>query len=293
MGFNLTGTGVAIVTPFNDDLSIDFGSMEKMINHTIAGKLDYIAIMGTTGEPATLSLEEKKELLAFSKKCIAGRVPLVVGIGGYNTAEVISLINEFDLKGVSAILSVSPYYNKPSQEGIYAHYKALSEASPLPIIVYNVPGRTGSNIEARTIIRLANDCPNLLGVKEASGNMGQIMQILKNKPASFQVISGDDALTLPMISLGAEGVISVIANSHPEAYSNLVNHALKGEFKEATKIQLKIIDYIDALFVEGSPSCIKAALEIAGLCKKHVRLPLTPVSDGHYSKLQELINEIS
>ena len=287
------GVGVALITPFNEDLSIDFNSLEKIINHTISGGLDFLVALGTTGEPATLSKQEKLDIVSFCKEKIDGRVPLVVGAGGNNTQQVIEDVKDFEQIGVAGILSVAPYYNKPTQKGIFEHFKAIAGATSLPIIIYNVPGRTCSNIEAKTAIELANTCKNIVSLKEASGNFSQITQVLKNAPDNFSLLSGDDALTLPMVSLGTVGVISVIANSHPRDFSNLVNSALNGDFDTANEYQYKLIDYIDALFVEGSPAGVKAAMEIMGLCKKYVRLPLVQVSEEHYVTLQKLLSEIS
>jgi 4-hydroxy-tetrahydrodipicolinate synthase len=286
------GTGVALVTPFNDDLSIDFDSLERIINHTIAGGVDFLVALGTTGEPATLTKKEKTEIIEFCKDKIAGRVPLVVGAGGNNTVQLVKEIKELNKQGVAGLLSVAPYYNKPVQQGLYEHFKAVASASDLPVIIYNVPGRTGSNIAAETALRLANDCPTIVAAKEASGNFSQIMQILKEKPEGFNLLSGDDALTLPMISLGTTGVISVVANSHPREFSSLVHAAKENNFAEANVQQYNLLNYIDALFVEGSPSGIKASLEIMGLCKRHVRLPLAPASDELYIKLQGLLSKI-
>jgi len=286
------GTGVAIVTPFNNDLSIDFDSFDKVINHVIAGGVNYIVALGTTGETATLSIPQKHAVIDFCKQKIANRVPLVIGAGGYDTQDVIDAIKTIDMKGVAGILSVAPYYNKPTQRGIFEHFKAIAGSTNAPVILYNVPARTSSNISAETAIKLAQSCKNIVALKEASGDFGQIMQIIKNKPAGFIVLSGDDALTLPMISLGARGVISVVANSHPLEFSRLVNAALKGDFTTANSYQYKLLNYIGALFAEGSPAGIKATLEIMGLCKKYVRLPLVPVSDEHYLKLQQLLSSI-
>jgi 4-hydroxy-tetrahydrodipicolinate synthase len=292
MSTNFEGTGVALITPFNDDLSIDYSSLEKVINHAISGGVEFLVTLGTTGEPATLTHQEKKDIIAFCKEKIKGRVPLVVGAGGNNTAQVIEEINELDINGIAGLLSVAPYYNKPTQKGLFEHFKAIAGATTLPIIIYNVPGRTGSNISAITALQVAEKCKNIVAVKEASGDFSQIMQVLKNKPDSFNMLSGDDALTLPMISLGTQGVISVVANSHPREFSELVRAALKNDYDTANAYQFKLIDYIDALFTEGSPAGVKAAMEIMGLCKKHVRLPLVSVPDEHYVKLQELLSEI-
>lgn len=287
------GIGVALITPFNEDLSIDFNSLEKVINHTIDGGVDFLVALGTTGEPATLSSDEKKEVVAFCKDKINGRVPLVVGAGGNNTLEVISDIKSFEEFKIDAILSVAPYYNKPTQRGILEHFKAIANSTELPVIIYNVPGRTCSNIDSATTLELANTCKNIVSLKEASGDFNQIMQVLKNEPENFSLLSGDDALTLPMIALGTSGVISVIANSHPREFTNLVNAALSGDLDTANTYQYKLLDYIDALFAEGSPSGVKAAMEIMGLCKKYVRLPLVPVSDEHYNKIEGLLKVIN
>jgi 4-hydroxy-tetrahydrodipicolinate synthase len=286
------GTGVAIVTPFNSDLSIDFDSFDKIINHVISGGVNYIVALGTTGETATLSVQEKHSVIDFCKQKIANRVPLVIGAGGYDTHDVIEALKTIDMKGVSGILSVAPYYNRPTQRGIYEHFKAIAGSTSMPVILYNVPGRTCSNISAEIAIKLAQNCKNIVALKEASGDFAQIMQLIKNKPEGFIILSGDDAITLPMISLGAKGVISVVANSHPLEFSRLVNAALKSEFTTANSYQYKLLDYIGALFTEGSPAGVKASLEIMGLCKKHVRLPLVPVSDEHYLKLQKLLSTI-
>lgn len=286
------GTGVAIITPFTEEGSIDFGSLEKTLNHVINGGVDYIVAMGTTAETATLSSEEKSSLIDFFKKSLNGKLPLVLGAGGNNTAEVVKTIKSIDKEGVAAILSVAPYYNKPGQEGIKLHFKAIAESTDLPIIIYNVPGRTSSNISASTAISLANEHSNIIAVKEASGNFTQIMDIIKNKPEGFEVLSGDDALTLPMICLGAKGVISVVANSHPKEFSSLVKAALAKDFDTANKYQYQLIDYINGLFEEGSPSGLKAALSHIGLAKNYVRLPLVPVSDKHSAKMKQLLQNI-
>ncbi len=289
---NFEGTGVALITPFNEDLSIDFDSLDKLINHIISGGVDFLVALGTTGEPATLTNEEKTSVIDFCIEKIDGRVPLIVGAGGNNTTKAIEEVKDLENKNIAGILSVSPYYNKPNQSGIFEHFKAIANATKLPIIIYNVPGRTGSNINADTTIKLANTCNNIVAVKEASGNFGQFMQILKNKPDNFALLSGDDGLTLPMISLGAKGVISVIANSHPREFCNLINAARTNNYKTAQTEQFKLIDYINLLFEEGSPTGVKAALEIMGICNKHVRLPLAPASEELYIKLQEQLNDI-
>lgn len=286
---NLRGTGTAIVTPFDEERNIDFDALEKIIDFQINNGIDNIVVLGTTGESVTLSSEEKKEVTKFIVDKVNKRVPLVLGIGGYNTNDVTNAIKNTDLNGISAILSVAPYYNKPSQEGIYQHYKEIAKVSHLPIILYNVPGRTSSNISAETVLRLANDYENIVAIKEASGDFTQIMKIIKDKPDDFKVISGDDALTLPMISLGGEGVISVIANAFPKEYSSLVNSALSNDFEKANSYQYKLFDLIQAIFEEGSPTGIKTALNVLGYSKKYVRLPLVESSDELQRKIDELI----
>ncbi len=272
------GTGVAIITPFTLSKAIDFDAYERMINHVIKGGVDYIVALGTTGEAPTLSKLEKQTFIEFSVAKITGRIPLVVGIGGNNTSGVVEAIQAMPLNGVDGILSVSPYYNKPQQEGIYQHFKAIAEASPLPVILYTVPGRTGGNISAETTIRLANDFPNIAGIKEASGNLDQIYQVLKHRPENFLVISGDDGLTLPMLAMGADGVISVVANAYPKGFSSMVKFGMEGDFSRARKIHFQLIDLINALFADGSPGGIKALLELKGFCQNVVRLPLVTIN---------------
>ncbi|MEI7498828.1 MAG: 4-hydroxy-tetrahydrodipicolinate synthase [Bacteroidota bacterium] len=292
-GYNkFKGTGVAIITPFTKLETIDFEAYERVINHLIQGGVDFIVTLGTTGEASTISKNEKKALIEFSVKTINKRVPLVVGIGGNCTSDVVLAIHGSPLKGVDAILSVCPYYNKPQQEGIYQHFKIIAEASPVPVIIYTVPGRTSSNINATTTLRLANDCQNIVGIKEASGNFDQIFQVLKNRPDDFLVLSGDDALTLPLISAGADGVISVTANAYPKEFSEMVRLGLSGDFKQARTIHYKLIDFINALFVDGSPAGIKSALEIKQLCNSYTRLPLVQVNQEVYKLINKLINQL-
>jgi 4-hydroxy-tetrahydrodipicolinate synthase len=287
-----TGTGVALVTPFERDGKIDFKDLDKVVNHVIEGGVEYVVVLGTTGEPATLSKEEKKLVVRQVIKSVNKRIPVIIGIGGNNTLDVIDTIKNTNLDGISAILSVAPYYNKPTQKGLYAHFSAIAKESPLPIIIYNVPGRTACNISAETIIKLANDHKNIVGVKEASGDMVQIMKIIKNKPSGFQVISGDDALTLPMIYCGATGVISVIANSHPGIYSDMVRAALKHDYKVANILHYKVLDFISVLFEEGSPAGVKTALNLQGICGTQVRLPLVESSPEHTAKMKIMMTDI-
>jgi len=285
----LRGTGVAIVTPFKKSGAIDFDAFEQIIQHIIQGGVDFIVVLGTTGEASTLSKQEKKTLIEFSVEKIGKRVPLVVGIGGNNTSEVVLSIHGTPFKEVDAILSVCPYYNKPQQEGIYQHFRIIAESSPVPVILYTVPGRTSSNINASTTLRLARDCPNIIGIKEASGNFDQIYQVLKGRPKGFLVLSGDDGLTLPLLAVGADGVISVIANLLPEKFSLMVRHGLEGDFEKARTLHFELIEIINALFADGSPAGIKAALDIKKLCSNYLRLPLVPVNKETYHLIHSLI----
>ena len=279
------GLGVALITPFRANGTIDHAALSKVVEHQIIGGIDYLVVMGTTGESATLNKEEKKQLLAHVVEIVHNRVPIVLGIGGNDTAEVAGQLQAFELDGVDAILSVSPYYNKPTQEGIYQHYKALAQVSLRPIILYNVPGRTMSNISAETTLRLARDFKNIIGIKEASGNLDQIALILKHRPKGFLVISGDDALTLPILALGGDGVISVVGNGLPLEFSKLVRAAMKGDMETARTEHLKLIELITLLFVEGNPGGIKEVLKFIGLCENHLRLPLVPVSKATADRL--------
>ncbi|AMM52352.1 dihydrodipicolinate synthase [Rufibacter sp. DG15C] len=276
---SLRGTGVALVTPFQADHSIDLDAFARLIEYNLSNGVDYLVVNGTTGESVTTTPEEKKQLLAFAKKQIAGRVPLVYGIGGNNTQAVVELIKNADLSGVDALLSVSPYYNKPSQEGIYLHYTAVADASPVPVILYNVPGRTGSNVTAATTLRLAQH-PNIIGIKEASGNMEQCMAIVEDKPEGFLVISGEDMLTVPMISIGMDGIISVLANAFPARFSRMTKLALEGNYQEAGALQRSFLAVNPLMYEEGNPVGVKFALEQVGICSAHVRLPLAPASDS-------------
>jgi 4-hydroxy-tetrahydrodipicolinate synthase len=286
------GTGVAIVTPFKNDSSVDFSAFGRVVNHVIKGGVNYIVVLGTTGESVTLSKDEKKAVICYIKEAIDGRVPLVVGIGGNNTQEIISQIRNTDLTGVDGILSVAPYYNKPNQRGLYQHFKAIATSSPLPLILYNVPGRTGSNISAETCIQLASDFENIVGIKEASGDMEQVMKIVKGKPENFLVISGNDMDIIPISALGGSGVISVLANAFPAQCSELVNHSLKHNFKSAREIQFQLLEIIELLFADGNPAGVKAMLNIMNLCSNNLRLPLVPVTKPMYTRIQKAIDEI-
>lgn len=283
------GLGIAMVTPFLKNGEIDFDGLTALTNHLVDGGVDFLVVQGTTGEPATMNLSEQQTVLEHVKKINAGRLPLVFGQGGNNTRAVIDGFKDFDFTGVDAILSASPYYNKPTQEGIYQHYKALSENCPVDIILYNVPGRTASNMSASTTLRLAHDFENVIAVKEASGDLGQVAQIIKGKPEGFAVISGDDPLVTPHISIGGDGVISVIGNAIPKDFGKLTHDAINGDYKSAAAMHIRLLDLIDLLFVEGNPGGIKAALETKGICGDFVRLPLVQVSAATKSAIKREI----
>lgn len=286
------GTGVAIVTPFKNDSSIDFAATGRIVNHVIEGGVNYIVVMGTTGESVTLTADEKKALISFVVEVVDKRVPVVAGIGGYNTREVVTCIRNTDLTGVDGILSVAPYYNKPNQRGLFEHFKEIATCSPLPVIIYNVPGRTCSNILPETCLKLAGECQNIIGIKEASGDMSQIMKILKDKPENFLVISGDDMITLPVIAAGGSGVISVLANAFPSQWSEMVNHAMRTNLKAAREIHYKYMEMIEMLFIEGNPAGIKAIMSILGISQNILRLPLVPVTKATYQKIQKAVEDI-
>ena len=279
------GTGVAMVTPFHADGEVDYEALRRLIDFLIEGGVEYLVSLGTTGESVTLSKDEKKKIWSFTAEVNNGRVPLVAGIAGNNTAEVVNEIKAFDTKGYDAILSASPNYNKPTQEGIYQHYKAIAEASALPVLLYNVPSRTGSNVSAETTIRLANDFKNIIGIKEASGNFDQLNQIARDKPADFLLISGDDPISLPMMALGSVGVISVVGNALPREFSDMIRLGLKGDFKAALTGHSSFIDFTRMMFVEGSPAGVKTALKARGICGDTVRLPLVQVSTSLAAKI--------
>jgi 4-hydroxy-tetrahydrodipicolinate synthase len=279
------GTGIAIVTPFHADGQVDYDGLKNLINYLIDGGVEYIVSLGTTGETATLNAEEKKKVWTVTAEAVNGRVNLVAGIGGNNTAEVVKEIASFDIPGYDAILSASPQYNKPIQEGIYQHYKAIAQASKLPVLLYNVPSRTGSNVSAETTVRLAKEFKNIVGIKEASGNFDQINQIMRDKPEGFLMISGDDPISLPMIALGAVGVISVVGNALPRQTSDMIRKCLNHDFKGAEKGHYDLIDITRLCFAEGSPAGVKTALKQLGICGDAVRLPLVQVSDYTADKI--------
>jgi 4-hydroxy-tetrahydrodipicolinate synthase len=274
------GTGVALVTPFKADGSVDFDGLRNLINYLVDGKVEYLVSLGTTGEASTLNKDEKKKIWEFTAEVNNGRLPLVAGIGGNDTYATAKNIKEFNIAGYEAILSASPYYNKPTQEGIYQHYKYLSESSDLPLFLYNVPGRTASNMTADTTCRLASDFKNIIGMKEASGNFDQFNQIMRDKPKEFLLISGDDPVALPMISIGAVGVISVIGNALPRQLSDMIRLCLQGNYAAALPLHLKLIEFTRLMFAEGNPAGAKAALKHFGVCEDHLRLPLVKVSDA-------------
>ncbi len=286
------GTGVAIVTPFKKSGAIDFEAYEAIVNHIIQGGANFIVVLGTTGEAPTISKPEKKALIEFSVRAINKRIPLVVGIGGNSTSEVVLAIHGTPFKGIDAVLSVCPYYSRPQQEGIFQHFRIISEASPVPVILYSVPSRTSCSISASTTVRLARECSNIVGIKEASGSFDQIYQIIINRPKDFIVLSGDDGLALPLISAGADGLISVSANVYPTEVSEMVKLALDGDFSAARMIHYKLVDFTNALFADGSPSGIKAALEIKTLCNNYLRLPLVPVKEEVYRLIDTCMKQI-
>jgi dihydrodipicolinate synthase len=283
------GTGIAMVTPFNEDKSVDFGSLKKLISYITEGGVEFLVVLGTTGEAATLSAEERHKVVRFVVEQNGGKLPVVVGIGGNNTMEVAKTMKSFDLSGVDAILSVTPFYNKPTQQGLYEHFKALAGESPLPLIMYNVPGRTGINLAAETTLRLAHDFKNIVAVKEASGNLNQQSYILRDKPTDFHVLSGDDGLALPQMALGLDGVISVVGNCLPREFSNMVRFALSGDYTKARPLHYKLVELVDALFVDGNPGGVKAALAARGVVKNILRLPLVPVNANVHAKLEKLM----
>ena len=288
----LRGTGVALVTPFKQNMEIDFPALERVINYVIENGAEYVVTRGTTGETPTLSKEEKIELILFTYQAVADRVPVVVGIGGNNTLSLIKDLETFPLHKAAAVLSASPYYNKPSQEGIYQHYKALAEVSPKPIILYNVPGRTGRNMTAQTTLRLAHDFKNIIGIKEASGDLAQAMQILKDKPADFLVLSGDDNLALPQMACGMDGIISVIANCMPKQFAEMVRLSLQNNFAAAKLLNDQMLEAYDLLFAENNPAGVKDFLAELGLIENNLRLPVVPLSEGLHAAVAKYLQRL-
>jgi len=286
------GTGVALVTPFHDDLSVDHQALANIVNHNIENGVEYLVISGTTGESVTVTKQEKQDIIITVAKANKGRVPMVLGIGGNNTAEIINEIKTTDLSIFDAILSVSPYYSKPTQEGIYQHFKAVAESCPIPIILYNVPGRTSSNMLPETTVRLAKDFNNIIAVKEASNNVGQYLKLLKIKPADFLVISGDDDLALPVVLAGGAGVISVIGQAYPKDFSNMIRLGLEGKAKESFQLHYKLMDVTSAIFSENNPGGIKGLLNVLGFCNDTVRLPLVPATAELKAKFKTMAESL-
>lgn len=287
-----SGTGVALITPFRrQQETVDFTKLEALIEHIIASGVDYIVALGSTSEAATMTPAERSAVQAFIVETVAGRCPIMLGLGGNNTLNLTDTIARTNFDGISGILSVTPFYNKPNQRGLMQHYRSVAEASPVPVVIYNVPGRTGVNLAAETTLTLANECPNIIGIKEASGNIQQAMEILRQRPAGFRVISGDDALTYPLLALGADGVISVVANALPKEMSDMVRLAMKGDLKKALPLQMKMLPLMNAIFDEGNPTGIKALLEIQGSITNILRLPLVKASKPLTNKLSTLYNE--
>lgn len=287
----LTGTGIALVTPFKKDLSVDFDALGKVIDAMIGGGVEYLITLGTTGETPTLEKQEKKDIVNYTFEKIAGRVPLVVGVGGNSTHEVVKDLAYFPLENATAILSAAPYYNKPSQEGIFQHYKTIAEASPKPVILYNVPGRTGRNMTAATTLRLAHEVANIAGMKEASGDMVQCMEILRDKPEDFLVVSGDDALAMAQIACGMDGVISVAANAFPKQFSDMVRAALKYDMATAKKINDTLLKAYDLMFAENNPSGVKAFMFEQGFIQNEVRLPVVPLSSELHNAVKKYLGK--
>jgi 4-hydroxy-tetrahydrodipicolinate synthase len=287
----LTGTGIALVTPFKKDLSVDFDALGKVIDAMIGGGVEYLITLGTTGETPTLEKQEKKDIVNYTFEKIAGRVPLVVGVGGNSTHEVVKDLAYFPLENATAILSAAPYYNKPSQEGIFQHYKTIAEASPKPVILYNVPGRTGRNMTAATTLRLAHEVANIAGMKEASGDMVQCMEILRDKPEDFLVVSGDDALAMAQIACGMDGVISVAANAFPKQFSDMVRAALKYDMATAKKINDTLLKAYDLMFAENNPSGVKAFMFEQGFIENEVRLPVVPLSSELHNAVKKYLGK--
>ncbi len=287
----LSGTGVAIVTPFNKQKQIDFDALKKLIDFQIAGGINYLVSLGTTGETPVLSFEEKCDIILKTMEYVNGRIPIVVGIGGNDTARVIQEMKTLPLNGVAAILSASPYYNKPSQEGIYQHYKALATESPLPLILYNVPGRTSRNVDATTALRLANEFKNIIGIKEAANNMVQCVELLRLRPEGFAVVSGDDDLVLAQMAIGMDGVISVAANAFPKEFSAMIQHCLRNEYDLARSINFKLAPAYTLMFEENNPAGIKAFLHALGFIQNELRLPLTPVNEALNNRIRAYLDQ--
>ena len=286
------GLGIALITPFKKDGSVDYEALERVIDYQLNNGADFLCILATTGETPCLTAEEKVAIKQLVVKLVAGRIPIVMGCGGNNTAAVVEELKNTDWSGIDGILSVCPYYNKPSQEGLYQHFKAIAKASPLPVILYNVPGRTGINLKAETTCRLANDCENIVAIKEASGSLEQVDDIIKNRPDGFDVLSGDDALTFPMVASGAAGVISVIGNALPKEFSRMIRYEFRGEYEPARRIHHKFTELYQLLFVDGNPAGVKALLHEMGMIENELRLPLVPTRIATMQKMAAILKEL-
>lgn len=287
------GLGIALITPFTQDGAVDYSALRRVLDYQLSNGIDFLCILATTAETPCLTAEEKENIIKIVQEKVQGRLPILLGMGGNNTAAVIETIKNFDFKGIDGILSVCPYYNKPSQEGLYQHFKAISEASPVPVVLYNVPGRVGVNMTAETTLRLARDCENIVAIKEASGNFTQIDDIIKNKPEDFDVISGDDGITFPLITLGAAGVISVIGNALPKEFSRMVRLALNGDYSNALTIHHKFTELFKLLFVDGNPAGVKAMMNTMGLIENQLRLPLVPARITTFGQISEIVKELN
>ena len=289
----LKGMGVALITPFKEDGSVDYDALLRLVDYQLQNNTDFLCVLGTTAETPTLSDEEKKQVKKLVIERVNGRIPILLGVGGNNTQAVVDTLKNDDFTGVDAILSVVPYYNKPSQEGIYQHYKAIAQATELPIVLYNVPGRTGVNMTAETTLRIARDFKNVIAIKEASGNIAQMDDIIKNKPENFDVISGDDGITFPLITLGAVGIISVIGNAFPNEFSRMVRLALQGDYANALTIHHKFAELFKLLFVDGTPAGVKAMLNMMGMIENKLRLPLVPTRITTYESIRKILTDLN
>jgi 4-hydroxy-tetrahydrodipicolinate synthase len=289
----LRGLGVALITPFKEDESVDYSALLRMVDYLTQNNVDFLCVLGTTAETPTLTEYEKQKIKETVVERVNGKIPILLGVGGNNTKGVVEALKKNDYKGVDAILSVVPYYNKPSQEGLYQHYKAISESTELPLVLYNVPGRTGTNMTAETTLRIANDFKNVIAVKEASGNMTQIDDIIKNRPEGFNVISGDDGITYPLITMGAVGVISVIGNAFPREFGKMVRLALLGDYANALTIHHKFTELFKLLFVDGNPAGVKAMLNAMGMIQNKLRLPLVPTRITTFEAMRKILNELN
>lgn len=290
---NLRGVGVALITPFNEDESVDYTALSRLVDYQLQNGTDYLVVLGTTAETPTLTEDEKRQIVDLVVTRVNGRIPIILGEGGNNTRAIVEKLKTHQYTGIDGILSVVPYYNKPSQEGIYQHYKSIAEASPLPIVLYNVPGRTGVNMSAEITLRLANEFDNIIAVKEASGNMTQMDEIIKRKPEDFDVISGDDGITFPLITLGAVGVISVIGNAFPKEFSRMTRLALEGDYQSALSIHHSFNELFDLLFVDGNPAGVKCMLSMMGYINNKLRLPLVPTRITTYEKIRNVLIDLN